>query len=462
MTKVNSPRKIWTWNLDWVLPFASNWSIVNMFCALNCISPVDIVNRFCDVSEDITEKPNSSRFSKYNYNSSSLFSTSAYRDLVGEAIFITSNLSSILPPTHITKFTSFEFLRFCPQCLNLGYHSSLYQLLFIHKCPIHGIELQTVCTSCNQPIKYEIERNNVPPYGCKKCKTLFWIPYSLKYKTQKNLFKFHSRSLTKLWNTWRWLEQLDLFKCVTLNTCRPYGNSVNPAIVHGHWQNILPLPQPNAVAYVSVKAFTHSSTIHSIRNERCHEIVSSDFTDNGKVNDIITDIKSIFKSIKRHIFKSLLPKTTHQCYSKKCLITSKYISLHCPQVNGISKWLDFWTHCKGHRNLVKWEIPIIPSSITDYTELQNWLVLHIFALEVYWSFWYNYRMIIQASGKSSIPYKEFEVYTPNWFAKAADGKMYFHSWPPRDIVPKLQESLTTLFGSEWRCTPIRVKISKRT
>src|SRR5205085_11808650 len=47
------------------------------------------------------------------------------------------------------KALTSEILRFCPICLRNGFHSSLYQLLFLTRCPMHGDQIVTCCSQCS-------------------------------------------------------------------------------------------------------------------------------------------------------------------------------------------------------------------------------------------------------------------------------------------------------------------------
>jgi hypothetical protein len=49
---------------------------------------------------------------------------------------------------------SARILRFCPQCIKSGVHVTYFQLHFVGRCPVHGVELQTCCPACRRPIEY--------------------------------------------------------------------------------------------------------------------------------------------------------------------------------------------------------------------------------------------------------------------------------------------------------------------
>lgn len=84
-------------------------------------------------------------------------------------------LSSFLWRSH---FLASEF-RYCPLCLQHGFHSYLHQLRFVAICPLHQCELLRVCVSCGSPavIRRALPANEL--YECHACRhTLFGAPLS--------------------------------------------------------------------------------------------------------------------------------------------------------------------------------------------------------------------------------------------------------------------------------------------
>jgi hypothetical protein len=62
-------------------------------------------------------------------------------------------------------------LRYCPKCLNLGYHGRLHQLLHHQRCPIHGLPLRTHCRHCDQTSAYRLDAQLLDaPFRCRHCR----------------------------------------------------------------------------------------------------------------------------------------------------------------------------------------------------------------------------------------------------------------------------------------------------
>lgn len=50
----------------------------------------------------------------------------------------------------------------CPECLKSGYHSMLFQMPWVNRCPWHRTPLTTRCTSCSKPLWQSIARDTSP------------------------------------------------------------------------------------------------------------------------------------------------------------------------------------------------------------------------------------------------------------------------------------------------------------
>jgi predicted RNA-binding Zn-ribbon protein involved in translation (DUF1610 family) len=65
-------------------------------------------------------------------------------------------------------------LRFCPSCARRGFHTALYDLLLVARCPIHGERLVDACPLCGETILTETTRGaNSDPYAC-RCGHVLW------------------------------------------------------------------------------------------------------------------------------------------------------------------------------------------------------------------------------------------------------------------------------------------------
>lgn len=62
-----------------------------------------------------------------------------------------------------------DSLRFCVKCLDLGYHSSVYQHIALSSCPLHALPLIDGCPHCHQPIAPTFLSVIQSPFECPHC-----------------------------------------------------------------------------------------------------------------------------------------------------------------------------------------------------------------------------------------------------------------------------------------------------
>jgi hypothetical protein len=67
-------------------------------------------------------------------------------------------------------------LRYCPVCLETGFHAAWFQWQYIERCPLHRKPLRTGCPSCAAPIPYVLGANlALSPLHCVSCQS-DWVP----------------------------------------------------------------------------------------------------------------------------------------------------------------------------------------------------------------------------------------------------------------------------------------------
>lgn len=61
--------------------------------------------------------------------------------------------------------------RYCPICLEAGYHSDLHQCLEIRNCPLHNVPLSMLCHCCASPTPSTVFSKALfeRPYYCSRC-----------------------------------------------------------------------------------------------------------------------------------------------------------------------------------------------------------------------------------------------------------------------------------------------------
>lgn len=77
-----------------------------------------------------------------------------------------------------------KHFRYCPACLDIGFQSSLMQIVGLDKCPVHALQLRDRCMHCNALCpRYAVCRDAFEqPMRCVKCGRLYaraWAPGGL-------------------------------------------------------------------------------------------------------------------------------------------------------------------------------------------------------------------------------------------------------------------------------------------
>jgi hypothetical protein len=67
---------------------------------------------------------------------------------------------------------SYPGIRFCPSCLEFGYHAAVFQLHTVRICPVHRCDLVCGCPNCSKAIPTSLNRSSLRfPFACPRCKT---------------------------------------------------------------------------------------------------------------------------------------------------------------------------------------------------------------------------------------------------------------------------------------------------
>ncbi len=78
-------------------------------------------------------------------------------------------------PTHLWDVMTWDVVRYCPDCIAKGYHTPLFQVRGMERCPMHGVMLHAGCPACQAPIPYRWTSACVKAtYGCPTCGHSLW------------------------------------------------------------------------------------------------------------------------------------------------------------------------------------------------------------------------------------------------------------------------------------------------
>lgn len=134
-----------TWNPIDPAPYASAWSTFAKLIALNFIKPLDIV--------ELIARTDMLAPKDLQFRDSEWIDFERYGKLLGVAPDrLRSGFLDQLGFPRIKRDSDGRGIRFCPECLKLGYHSVLFELALVAECPLHGCKLSDPCVSCCRAI----------------------------------------------------------------------------------------------------------------------------------------------------------------------------------------------------------------------------------------------------------------------------------------------------------------------
>lgn len=167
-----------TWRKGGALPGESLWSVTHKFCALNYVAGPGFMRSF---GKARSGKHSNARFAgARSYPTTDLrFADSldleAFAAAVGDDGFCCQDaiVQSWGNRTAIRAATA-DFLRYCPTCIELGFHSAVLQFTSIRECPLHRDLVEDSCPKCGGRIPYRLPTPSGQPYSCPCGRHLWW------------------------------------------------------------------------------------------------------------------------------------------------------------------------------------------------------------------------------------------------------------------------------------------------
>ena len=131
-----------TWYPGTVLPHASLWHTLLRATWLNDLRKGEIAGLAEGRGGQAAKRPSSSAAAEQEVP----LTAAALGERAGVFHFGTlDRLPRCLFPTHVATV-----LRWCPECLRMGYHTVLGSLRLVTRCPIHGSSLLEACPECKE------------------------------------------------------------------------------------------------------------------------------------------------------------------------------------------------------------------------------------------------------------------------------------------------------------------------
>lgn len=393
-------RSAFCWRPYWSSRFESLWSLLRKFAYLNAINHYEIRKLFKrdEVSQEVhwrwCLRADLRHFGALDPSKLSVIFGVGDNDLAEATVL------RYVKEYEAGTLTS-EFLRFCPTCIYRGFHSPLYQLLFLTKCPMHGKRLEVRCPKCISPaIPYKLQF--VSSKDISDCAHMrYGLSHHLMYGSLKNIRKESVERERALLSVANWL-----VKRVETNISEqpvsqliPQRASQKCFMRHirrlpAYWYKVFGDNPCKALPTIPKVVGTHIQINHGepYRIRKAFSRFDSKASSFMKATDAgDLELYRIYKAIRRHLVQNYLRPHRH------CIVRGKHIrwgykalirqGFVCPAVNALLLWrmcweglnrpnILFWPH-KGPieypRPRIYWDPPT--------EDLPDWALRRIFTLE---------------------------------------------------------------------------------
>jgi hypothetical protein len=154
---------------EWSSSGESIWMRLSKFSYCNRLSVIELIVLFGSDNEN-----SDAGFCTHDLRPTSLWKLQALATIMNiSTTDVQSGFCSTLVPLQGRCATE---LRYCPACLELGFHAAWFQWLSIERCPLHGLPLTFGCALCKSPIPYVMGHDlAAKPLTCACC-AANWVP----------------------------------------------------------------------------------------------------------------------------------------------------------------------------------------------------------------------------------------------------------------------------------------------
>ncbi len=148
---------------NWTRPHESLWGILAKWQFINCLAYPAITACVSSLPDaDIYDGLDLRALEGFDVDALAHHSGVPQTALAGGACSISAN-------SPILSLAS-ERLRFCPSCMEEGFHATLFQFTPIARCSLHARPLLDACTGCGRPIPYRFSASFAAnPLACPHC-----------------------------------------------------------------------------------------------------------------------------------------------------------------------------------------------------------------------------------------------------------------------------------------------------
>jgi len=172
------------WRSGHPVPCESLWSVLHKFCFLNFVRGPAVIRHFGDksaraVTMQIRRSDGRVVF-EHDLRFAGTINLKRLRASLG--IDCSWHEAVVLDGWGVkqeVRTATAPFLRYCPTCIEHGYHATMFQFVDRRTCPLHGDTLSDFCPNCGSRIPYSLPGVATQPYSCTCCgRRLWWSIHS--------------------------------------------------------------------------------------------------------------------------------------------------------------------------------------------------------------------------------------------------------------------------------------------
>jgi len=166
------------WRSGHPLRYESLWSVTHKLCWLNSIRAPSLLKHFGKNEAAIANFKKTwgvSRACLHDLRfTGALDGLSLSRAIRAPGVWMDWSCFDQIGDRQSVRRWTVPFLRFCPVCLEQGFHSILFQNVGQRECPVHRALLEDGCPKCGQYIPYSLPSSKTQPYSCECRRALWW------------------------------------------------------------------------------------------------------------------------------------------------------------------------------------------------------------------------------------------------------------------------------------------------
>lgn len=263
----------------WLDGLASVWGVVQKFGYVNSASPTLMSNFLHKLRPPVAEVDLT--VSKSIGRHSDLVP----RGIPGHALLAASFLDVRLKDW--SDLLTVRQLRHCPDCAQKWFHSDIFQLAHVERCPLHAVKILDCCPECGSAFADLRRVSLAKPYGFDCGCGFGWLPSSSFIKEWSSSIDYSQLFADLAQDVTKWLERLKAFSVQSSLTPRPVSFTSN----NGH------------CFYLSCATKLAGDFPLADRGIGSLRVTRTDYTYRGDSQLNLDRTVTLFKCIRRHLLK---------------------------------------------------------------------------------------------------------------------------------------------------------------